>query len=439
MTARTVSHVACTFCGCVCDDIELELADDRIVKARRACNLGSAWFLHHAQAGGDPAALVGGEPVGLEEALDEAARCLAGARCPLIYGLSNTTTEAQRACLHLADLIGASIDTTSSVCHGPTEIALQTVGKVSATLGEVKNRADLVVFWGANPAESHPRHFTRYSLTPKGRWVPRGRKDRYAVLIDVRRTPSARAVDQFIQVRPGSDFELINALRALLRGGEVDAVRVEAATGVPLSIAAELAGRMRQARFVALFFGMGLTMTRGKHLNSIAILALAQDVTRHTRCVAIPNRGHGNVSGADTVLTGLTGYPFAVDFSRGYPRYNPGEYSAVDRLVRGEADSALIIASDPGANLPGAAREHLARIPTISLDTRVNVTARLARVHITTAPYGISAGGTVYRMDDIPITLRPTVPSPFPSDEAVLAELIRRVRGLRRGIGRTAD
>ena len=48
-------------------------------------------------------------------------------------------------------------------------------GKVSCTLGEVKNRADFIIYWGGNPAECHPRHFTKYSLTQKGKFTPNGR------------------------------------------------------------------------------------------------------------------------------------------------------------------------------------------------------------------------------------------------------------------------
>jgi formylmethanofuran dehydrogenase subunit B len=44
-------------------------------------------------------------------------------------------------------------------------------------------------------------------------------------------------------------------------------------------------------------------------------------------------------------------------------------------------------------------------------------------VHITTAATGISAAGTVYRMDEIPLPLRPALESPYPSDE----EVIRRI------------
>ncbi|MFQ5765986.1 MAG: hypothetical protein ACE5GT_13780, partial [Rhodospirillales bacterium] len=93
-------------------------------------------------------------------------------------------------------------------------------------------------------------------------------------------------------------------------------------------------------------------------------------------------------------------------------------------------DAALIIASDPAANFPRAAVRHLRRIPVIVLDPSVTHTTRLARVAFTTAPYGISAPGTVYRMDDVPITLRPAIESPYPSDEEVLRAIKVRVRAL---------
>ena len=104
---------------------------------------------------------------------------------PIIYGLSDTTSEAQCVAVSIADWIGGCIDTTTSECHGPSGIAFQDVGEVTCTLGEIKNRGDLIIFWGSNPAESHPRHFTKYSLMPKGMYLPRGRKDRYCVLVDV--------------------------------------------------------------------------------------------------------------------------------------------------------------------------------------------------------------------------------------------------------------
>ena len=71
----------------------------------------------------------------MEEAVERAARILAGARYPIVYGLSDTTCEAQRVAVGIADRIGGCVDTTTSVCHGPSGMAFQGVGEVTCTLG----------------------------------------------------------------------------------------------------------------------------------------------------------------------------------------------------------------------------------------------------------------------------------------------------------------
>jgi formylmethanofuran dehydrogenase subunit B len=299
-------------------------------------------------------------------------------------------------------------------------------GKVTCTLGEVKNRADLIIYWGGNPAECHPRHFTKYTLTQKGKFVPNGRKGRTMVLVDIRETPSAKAADVFLQIKPTRDFEVLTILRALIKDQRVDPAAA-AETGLSLEQLQDFADRMKRARFGVLFFGMGLSMTRGKHMNSAAILALAAELNAFTKFVAMPMRGHGNVTGGDVVMRWTTGYPFGVNLSRGYPRFNPGEFSTVDLLLRGDNDAALILGADPGATMPQPAIDHLARIPTIVLDPKVTHTSRLARVHITTAATGISAPGTVYRMDEIPLPLRPALKSPYPTDEEVVRRICQAV------------
>ena len=418
--SKVIANATCTFCGCVCDDMVLTVQNNHITKAKNACVLGKAWFANHHIDHDMPVATIEGRPVELQEAAERAAGILAGACYPIVYGLSDTTCEAQRVALAIGDRVGACVDTTTSVCHGPSGMAFQGVGESTCTLGEVKNRADLVIFWGSNPAESHPRHFSKYSTMPKGRFVPRGRKDRTVVLVDVRKTKSAAAADIFIPIRPRKDFEMLWALRALVKGVAIDGASLEQEIGVPFAVLEDLAERMKSCKFGVLFFGMGLAMTRGKHINAEAALALATDLNRFTRFTAKPMRGHGNVTGADNLVAWTTGYPFGVSLGRGYPRFNPGEFTTVDTLSRREADAALIIAADPLANFPEPAREHLRRIPTVVLDPKLSETAKNATVAFTTSTYGINTSGTVYRMDDVPIPLRPAFASPFPSDETVL-------------------
>lgn len=430
---RVVKDATCTFCGCVCDDMELtvDLDQHRITKAKRACVLGRAWFYEHTLED-RPVVLIDGKEASLEEGMDAAAQILANAKFPITYGLSDSPCEAQRVAVSIMDVINGNIDTTTSVCHGPSGMAFQGVGESTATLGEIRNRADLVVYWGGNPAESHPRHFTRYAVTPKGMYIPNGKKDRTVVLVDVRRTPSTPVADIFIQIKPGRDFELIWALRALVKGRKIND-DIEETTGVPRELLDDLVHRMKNAQFGVLFLGMGLTMTRGRHFNSGAIYSLTADLNKHTHFVAKPVRGHGNVTGADNVVSWQTGYPFGVNFNRGFPRFNPGEFTTSDVLARGETDAAMIIASDPASNFSRKAIDHLKKIPVITLDTKETHTTKISKVRFAVATYGINTGGTVYRMDDIPISLRPAFDSPFPADQEVLEGIYRRVRELIKG------
>ncbi|HSG69682.1 MAG TPA: formylmethanofuran dehydrogenase subunit B, partial [Planctomycetaceae bacterium] len=398
MTA-VFEDVACTVCGCVCDDLQLTVEGNRITRAVGACRLSEDWFLE--QESKQPhVAEVGGAPCDLSAAIDAAAAILNRSRSPLVYGLSRSSTEGQREAVHLADALGANIDTTASLCHAPSIMAIQSVGESTCSLGEIRNRADLVLFWGVDPARSHPRHFERYSVDPAGEFVPGGRADRTVVVIDVEPTESSALADRFLQIEPGRDFEAIWALRGMIRGLPVD---TSASLGISLEALHELAERMKSCRCGVVFFGLGLSRKGLGHLNVEALLRMVADLNDHTRFHARRMRIPGDVTGADTVLCWQTGYPFSVNLSRGYPRYNPGEFSANELLERKETDACLLVGSEGIEKMSARAVAHLRTIPTIVLDHPTVQTPIAASVRVTTAVYGIHLPGTAYRMDEVPI------------------------------------
>jgi len=309
------TDVVCPFCGCLCDDLEVTVEDGHIKGVKNACGISRSKFMNHDKNRLESPTIDGVE-VPLEKAVDEAADILSTSRRPLVYGLSSTECVAIAKAVELAELAGGVVDNTSSVCHGPTILALQQVGESKTTLGEVKNRADLVIFWGSNPSQAHLRHILRYSGMAKGRFVPNGRKDRYIVAVDIKMTGTARMADEFIKVEPNRDFELLQTLRAAVRGHEPSA---DSVAGVPREKVMELAERMKAARFGIVFFGLGLTQSEGRHMNIDAAVGLVAELNNHTKFLLTPMRGHYNVGGANTVTTWQTGYPYAVDFSRGYP------------------------------------------------------------------------------------------------------------------------
>lgn len=115
MALQVINNATCTFCGCVCDDIDLHFDDVRIHQAKKACVLGTAWFLNHTAEKKYPEALIDGREATVDEAIEAAATFLHRADMPLVYGLSNTTCEAQRECAALADLLGGVLDSHTSL------------------------------------------------------------------------------------------------------------------------------------------------------------------------------------------------------------------------------------------------------------------------------------------------------------------------------------
>jgi len=416
---KVVKDVACTMCGCVCDDLRVSVVDGQIKSVEGACALSESWFLEQ-DSQQPPISMTDGVAADLDDTIAQAAELLAQSDNPLVFGLSRSSSSGQRAAVRLADLVGANVDTTASLCHAPSIMAIQEVGESTCSLGEVRHRADLVIFWGVNPAVSHPRHFERYSVDAIGEFTPNGRSDRTVVVIDSERTETAAMADQFFQVPQDQSFETIWTLRSLLRGERPDEADLNRIGEGRLE---ELAERMKSCRCGVVFFGLGLAHQGLGHHNVEALLRLVRELNAHTRFHARRMRLYGDVTGADCVLCWQTGYPFGVNLGRGYPRYNPSEFSADDLLKRGEVDLCLLVGGESVPQMSVAAQRHLDSIPTILLDHPTSPVHFQPRVHFTTAVYGVHLPGVVYRMDEIPIPLRSFLPTKYPSDEEILKRI----------------
>jgi len=431
MSKKISESVVCTFCASGCDDLEITHNRRTVDSARNGCAISLSRFASIRESRIlKPLIRTRGNlrATTFAKAIDRAARVLNNSKYPLLYGWSQTSCEAISKGIELAELVGGLIDNTTTSCHGPTILGLQDVGEATCTLGEVRHSADLIIYWGCNPIHSHPHHTTRFTVFSKGRFR-KTRKDRKLVVVDVRRTDTAKLADKFIQVQPNGDYELLTALRTAIRGEEIEQ---DSIAGVPVDTIEETADMMVDCEFGALFFGLGLTMTAGKHRNTEAALALVRDLNYVTKFVVIPMRGWFNVTGANEVTTWQTGYPYAVDLTQGYPRFNPGDTSAIDAIARGEVDAALVVASDPVSHFPGAAVKHLVEIPIVTVEPKWTPTSEASEVVIPSAILGIEASGTIYRIDGVPLEARKVVdpPAGVRPDVEILDAIINRVKKL---------
>jgi len=416
----------------VCDDLQVTVEDGRILAVRGGCATSVSKFMNFSRERHlFPLLRKDGEhrKTSYEEAVRKSAEILANANYPILYGWSSTSNEASKVGLELAEWVGGVMDNTTTVCHGPTLLGVHDIGEVSSTLGEARQRADLVVYWGSNPIHSHPHHVLRYSAMSKGRFR-KERKARKLIVVDVRKTDTAKMADDFLQIEPNSDYELLCALRMAVRGDELEQDMIG---GIPAERIEEIADMMIGCEFGIIFFGVGLTMTLGRHRNIDVALSLVRDLNARTKFLIMPMRGWYNVAGANQVSAWVTGYPYAVDFSQGYPRYNPGDTTVIDILTRKDCDAALVVASDPISNFPIEASKCLACIPTITIDPHPSATTLISDVVFPSAIVGVETGGVIYRMDGVAIRTKPvlTPPPGVKSDAEILHDILEQVKKLK--------
>jgi formylmethanofuran dehydrogenase subunit B len=301
----------------------------------------------------------------------------------------------------LAEAAGAVLDPARA---GAAGLAYPALGSSTATFGEIRDRAELVVAWRADPVTTHPRLPGRLRLA-----------SRPLIVVDDRRTATAEQADAFIALDPALDLEALWALRALVGRRPLDRDR---AGDLPLADLEQLAERLIAARHVALLYG-----DRLGEVDALALSELVLDLSRERHAVALGLRREGNARGAEDVLGWQTGFSAAVSFARGHPHADADEHGAVALLERGGIDAALVVAADPLADLPETAGARLRGLPMVVVDARATATAAAGRVAFATAADGIEVAGTVHRMDGVPVPLRAVLDAQRPSVEEVLAAI----------------
>ncbi len=410
-TGEITDHVTCLGCGCACDDISVVVRAGKITEARNACRIGTQWF-------GDGVVpnrvRVGGQDATIDRALEAAADTLGKADGVLVYVADDVSCEAQRAAIAIADMLHGTLDSATSSTVASGILAAQRRGRAGASLGEIRNRADVVVFWGVNLTDRYPRFAKRYAPDPEGLFIPLGRSGRtvIAVTIGAEHDPS----DADFRVTFSADEEV--AAQGLTRAAILGRAAPNAAPDSLDARTAALASKLMAGKYVALIADAEPIPGRDTS-RAEGMLAIAESLNASTRCALITLRAGGNRVGVDAVLTWQTGYPMAVDFARGYPRYVPSTEGATDRIAGGKIAAALVVGSS--SSVPDAVRGCLADVRCVVVGPRASESTLQATVAIDTGVAGIHEGGMAFRTDEIPLRLRPALSGARSAAETLLA------------------
>ncbi len=364
------------------------------------------------------------QAVSLSAAYEQAVSILSESKRPLLLGWSNSPSEVSSLGITLAKRLKGVFDSTASFEYGRL-LDYKLVGGEAekATLEDVRNFADFIVYWGVNPAESHHRHASRYTVFPKGTNIPEGRESRVIAVVDIRESESMRLANHQLILDPrNGDEHFLNALLNELKG--TLGTPPEQVGGVPAIEFLSFSKQIKEADYIAIFYGNGL-LHAPHESNTLPLLAkVANRLDKKKRpCVILPMVTLCNSAGVVKTSLEETGLPFLVDFTSQTPKPYP---SMQEGLRNNEFDAALIVGWDALSFLPGPIAKSLQSIPIISLSTQPTMTTRESMVVIPTALTGVEADGTVYRMDGVAVPLKPFAKAPqnIPTEHQVITHLL---------------
>jgi formylmethanofuran dehydrogenase subunit B len=386
-----IENVVCAACGCICEEVTVCIENGAISAAEGACAVCAQQLVGQTAGGADSPQIAA------------AVEILARSRAPLIFGLAESTIEAQRAAVALTEALDGTIDLAVSNFHRDSLRVMQAVGGSTCTLGEIRQRADVVVFWGVDPTSTHPAFWERF-IQPRGQFLAGSRH-----VTSIGSSVPKHPVDDFVQVARADNLTVLAALRGAI--ASVDWPK----QGLLSQQIGQLAERLQKAAYSVIFTGPDV----GGFAEIESLYRLVRQLNNRSRCAVIPV---GGVQ-CENVLTWQTGYPWGVNFSQGYPRYDPERYSANCLLERGEVDTVVLIGDKGISELSRVATAGMADLPVVYLGFPGCHVPFTPTLEIVTARPGVHCGGSVFRMDGVPIKLRPVFESPLPTTESVLADI----------------
>jgi formylmethanofuran dehydrogenase subunit B len=413
-----MENVTCPFCGLACDDLQVDVSAGMPVPMVNACATGREAYRRLAAVPG-LAARVDGTAVSLDVAVARAAQILGSATNPLFGGFATDLSGARRV-VQLADRCGAVIDHMNSTAKLRNLLTVQDAGWITATLAEVKNRADLVVLLGTDAVSRFPRFFERvvwnaesmFDLDPRSRdivYVGKG--------LDMRagHAPDGRAPTS-IPCRIDEIGEALGAMRSLLAGLPPQA---QVIADVPLAQWTDLLERLRNSRYGVIVWAAPDFDFPHAELTVQTLSALIKDLNQTTRVCGVPLGGSDGDFTANGVLMWQTGLPIRSSFATGIPVYEPHLNSTQRLLDSGEADALLWVTAFNPNRVPPTTE-----LPTIVLAPPGARFEREPDVFIAVGTPGVDHAGHYTRTDKVvALPLRKLRETGLPSVEVVVAAI----------------
>lgn len=433
-----MERYVCTGCSLLCDDIIVSSDGIYIDQVIGACLKGKERFdlVNSENRILNPLVRQNNilEKASWDLALDKTTELLKNAKNPLLYGFSTTSCEAQLRGLELASDINGFIDSNSSICQGKVLNETINAGITFSTITEIINKADLIILWGCNAAESIPRLLNK-TLYSRGKFRITGREIKTLIIIDPVKNASFNTMgvrDIPLIIKPGKDLELIKALKENCCATE--GTPPEGVAGLDKEDMRRLLQQLGGAEYGVIFVGQGL-LTPLENSNLITelleLVNIINSKQQKGRISVMMMGGHYNMVGFDHVALSMYGKNGAIQFKDNH--FTNTDDTLITKIQNEDFDCSLFIGTDPISHLPFSLSSKLVKKPIILIDNHKNASYEFANIVLPTAITGIECDGLAYRLDHIPIEVKKIInpPNKIPTDADLLTQIIQKIKSNR--------
>ena len=412
-SAHSDASTTCTFCGLLCDDLALSWRDGALASAERACAKARRGFeavLKPAQTSID------GVPSSLEAALDAAAAILAKSKRPLIAGLG-TDVAGMRAALALGERCGAVLDHLHGEAMARQLRVLQSRGLTLTTLGEVRNRADLVVLLGVDLNQDFPR-FAERCIAPVDTLAPSRTDQRRVFHVGPANTRPRLETPAISQIPCPQEqlADMLQVLRALHRG------RTTQAPARTRKLLQPLVEAIKEAEYTVFVWAPGQLDPGSADLTIAGACELISDLNQKSRAAGLSLGGNDGGQSALAASAWITGYPLPVSFTGPQLAHDPITLRSSALLASNDVD-ALVWVSTFSDRLPPDTT-----LPRIVIGNAGSLQPGPGTLCLAAGTPGVDHAGQLIRTDGVvALPVQRLLERGLPSAAAILNALLARL------------
>ena len=311
-----------------------------------------------------------------ERNYEKAADLLVTGKNVLAYGWTHATNEAIKEGIELSSFFNGYM--ASSIDLGATQVMEHNINAsgLGIDLEYVRNNGEFIIYWGSDPSESLHRHPSRFAVLPRGKKIPEGIESRTIGVVDVRQTETMKMANHRLIIPGGKDADLLDVIISEL---EKKSSIKDKVLGIPGSELVGFVNGFRKADCIVIFYGSGVINSGNQDTNLTKLAKLVEVIrSKGKEAYALPMFVQSNTMGVEKAIAGV---------------------HSLQRIASGEFDTALIVADDALAHLPGPAAKALAKSQIVYVGPPGGLTDNRAAVSIHTADTIIAGTGTMTRVD----------------------------------------